>query len=278
MDLKSIGIENSDRIVELVVTYGSKIFLSLLVLIIGFWVIAIIGRALGFAMGKKEIDASLQGYLVKIATVILKIGLIISVASMVGIETTSFVAILGAAGLAIGFALQGSLANFAGGVLLLLLRPFKIGDYIQAQGEEGEVTAIDVFCTTLLTLDNLVVIIPNGPLAGEKMVNLTKEENRRVDLAIGISYSDDIGKAIQVLLESTKNDARILNESGPHAPFVGVTEYGDSSINLTFRVWCKTDDYWDVFFDTNKSIKETLDQAKISIPFPQRDVHMINEK
>lgn len=258
---------------EMVLIYAPKLLLAIVTLIIGLWIIKLITRAIAYVLEARQFDPSLQKWLASILGVLLKACLFISVISMIGVQTTSFIAILGAAGLAVGLALQGSLSNFAGGVLILIFKPFKVGDYIQAQGQEGVVDAIDVFCTFLTTLDNQQVILPNGPLAGDKLVNLTHQPKRRVDLSVGISYGDNIDKAQQALIAMAKKDPRILSE---HEPFVGVSEYGDNSINLVFWVWCKTDDYWDVFFDTNKKIKAALDGAGISIPFPQRDVHIVS--
>lgn len=257
---------------EMVMFYTPKLILALVTLVIGLWVISLIGKALDFVLEKREFDVSLRKWLSSIVLILLKACLFISVISMVGVQTTSFIAILGAAGLAVGLALQGSLANFAGGVLILIFKPYKVGDYVVAQGEEGVVDAIDVFCTFLITLDNQRVVLPNGPLASEKLVNVTHQPNRRVDLAVGISYNDDVEVAIKALNEMALSDKRVLKDP---EPFVGVVGYGDNSVDLTVRVWCDTADYWDVFFDINKAIKPALDNANISIPFPQRDVHFI---
>ncbi len=265
-----------NTITEMVVKYGTKVVMAIVVLIVGFWLIARITKIFNTTLGKKGFDESLQIYLGKMLGLLLKFGLIISIASMVGIETTSFVAIFGAAGLAVGLALQGSLSNFAGGVLILFFRPFKVGDFIQAQGEEGVVSAIDVFFTTVTTVDNRRVLLPNGPLAGEKMVNVGAEPTRRVDLSVGIGYGDDFNKACEVICKMAQEDSRIL--TNPEPPFVGITGFGDSAVDLTVRVWCKSSEYWPVFFDTNKRLKECLDKSGINIPFPQRDVHLHNVK
>ncbi len=254
--------------------YGPKVIGAIVVFIIGKWIIGKIVRVVEAALSKNNMDVSLSRYLGKIIRVVLLLLLIMTVAGMVGIETTSFIAILGASTLAIGMALQGSLANFAGGFLLLVFRPFKVGDYIVSDGEEGVVQEIGVFCTTLTTLDNRRIILPNGPLAGGKMTNVGVESNRRVDLSIGIGYGDDFNKAKTAIMEMAKGDNRILSEP---APFAGITDFGDSSVNLTVRVWCKSSDYWDVFFDTNQRLKECLDKAGVSIPFPQREVNIISD-
>ncbi|KZN37927.1 mechanosensitive ion channel protein [Pseudoalteromonas luteoviolacea S2607] len=275
MDIAEIDMQ---KIIDLItvhaVEFAPKFALAIITLILGLWLISLVGKAIDFLLEKREFNVSLRKWLSSVATVLLKACLFISVISMLGVKTTSFIAILGAAGLAVGLALQGSLSNFAGGVLILIFKPFQVGDYIVAQGEEGVVEAIDVFCTFLTTLDNRRIILPNGPLASEKVNNVTHEQIRRVDLAVGISYNNSVDEAEKALLEMAKNDSRILQEP---APFVGVVGYGDNSIDLTVWVWCKTDDYWDVYFDTNRAIKPALDSANVAIPFPQRDVHIIEK-
>jgi len=271
--METYSIDNvTGQITEMVLLYAPKLALAIITLFIGLWIIGLVTKALKYMLGKRDFDPSLKNWLCGMIAMLLKACLLISVISMIGVQTTSFIAILGAAGLAIGLALQGSLSNFAGGVLLLLFKPFKVGDYIVAQGEEGVVDSIDVFCTFITTLDNRGIILPNGPLASEKMINITKEPIRRVDLAVGISYDTNIEDAEAALIAMSQADGRVLADP---APFIGVNAYGDSAIDLTVRVWCKTDDYWDVYFDINKAIKPALDKAGISIPFPQRDVHLI---
>jgi len=203
--------------------------------------------------------------------VILKIMVIISVASMVGIAMTSFIAILGAAGLAVGLALQGSLANFAGGVLILIFKPFKVGDVITAQGFTAAVKEIQIFQTILKTPDNRTIIIPNAKLSNESLVNFSVEPTRRVDLVFGIGYNDDIEKARKVLQDIIAKDERILTDP---APFVRVSELADSSVNFTLRLWVNAADFWNVHFDTIESVKKQFDTNKISIPYPQMDVHV----
>lgn len=275
MDFLTNNTELMSKITEYGLTYGTKLVMAIVVLIIGFWVIKKIVQFMEKMLLKQNFDKAISLYLSKILRILMIVCLIISVASMVGIQTTSFIAILGAAGLAIGMALQGSLANFAGGFLLLVLRPFDVGDYIVVAGEEGSVVAIDVFSTVLTTLDNRRVVIPNGVVAGAKMINVGKESTRRVDLSIGIGYGDEFNKAKQAILEMAKGDSQILTTP---EPFVGITDFGDSSVNLTVRVWCKTADYWDVFFNTNQRLKECLDKSGVSIPFPQREVNIISQK
>ncbi|MBT4761210.1 MAG: mechanosensitive ion channel [Bdellovibrionaceae bacterium] len=257
----------------MIIVYTPKLLLALIVLFVGLWVIKVFSRGLEKVLEARRVDVSLRGFLVSFASIAFKLVLVIAVIDMVGIKTTSFVAILGAAGLAIGLALQGSLSNLAGGVMILSFRPFKTGDYIIAQGEEGTVQRIDVFTTWLNKLDNRRVILPNGPLASGAIINVTAEETRRVDIAVGVSYNSDIDQTRKVLLELAEKDARILKTP---EPFVGLAEMGDSSVNFTFRVWCKCEDYWGVYFDTNEAVKKALDANKLEIPFPQRDIHLYN--
>ncbi|MCG8535444.1 MAG: mechanosensitive ion channel [Pseudomonadales bacterium] len=272
MELTDVDVTGlTEKATEMTMFYAPKLLLAVITLIIGLWLIGIATRGIEYVLEKRNLDVSLRKWLSSITNVALKACLLISVISMIGVQTTSFLAVLGAAGLAIGLALQGSLSNFAGGVLILIFKPYQVGDYIQANGEEGVVEAIDVFFTFLKTLDNKHVILPNGPLANGNLVNFTRDEIRRVDLSVGISYNDNVDTAIDALIAMIKEDERALTDP---APFVGVTGYGDSSVDLTVRIWCKTEHYWDVFFDNNKKIKPALDGANITIPFPQRDVHM----
>lgn len=265
----------TEKAIQMLMVYGPKLLLSIVVLIFGLSFIGSLTDYIRKTMEKRGVEPSVVPFFINLVKWGLKILLLLSVASMMGVETTSFIAVLGAAGLAVGLALQGSLANFAGGVIILMFRPFKKGDYISVQGYEGAVESIDIFATIIKTIDNKKVIIPNGPLAGGPINNFTALETRRVDLAIGIGYNDDIRTAIKVLLEMCKKHPKALKDP---QPMVAVKEYGDSSINLTIRVWCNTEDYWEVFFALNEQIKYVLDENNISIPFPQRDVHIFNEK
>lgn len=269
--------QSSDQVQELLQTaytlclsYGPKLVLAIVTLIIGLWVINRFIRTLNNNLTSK-VDATLGQFVCSILSVILKVVLLISVASMVGIETTSFVAVLGAAGLAVGLALQGSLANFAGGVVILLFKPFKVGDLIEAQGYIGSVSEIQIFNTILKTGDNRVVIIPNGSLSSSSMVNINKETTRRVDLSFGIGYGDDIDQAKSLLQSLASHDARVLKDP---APVFVVAELADSSVNFTVRLWVNTSDYWGVFFDMQEGVKKAFDAHGISIPYPQQDVYM----
>ena len=264
-----------NKAIVMLMEYGPKVLLALLVLVMGLSIIKSAVRVLNSIFSQRKVDPTLTPFLINLVNWGLRILLLISVASMIGVETTSFVAVLGAASLAVGLALQGSLANFAGGVLILVFRPFIKGVYIDAQGEEGTVEEIDIFATVITTLDNKKVIIPNGALAGGAIENYTANRNRRVDLAVGISYDDDIKKACEVLKTMCDKNPKVLKHP---ETFVGVTEYGDNSINLTIRPWCKVEDYWDVFFEINEQIKYCLDENNLSIPYPQRDLHIISSK
>ena len=256
----------------MLMTYGPKLVLAILVLIIGLWLINKVVGGLRNNLTNK-VDATLGQFGSSIVSVIFKAILLISVASMIGIETTSFVAVLGAAGLAVGLALQGSLANFAGGVLILMFKPFRVGDLLDAQGYIGTVKEIQIFNTILKTADNRTVIIPNGALSNSSMVNINQEATRRVDFVFGIGYGDDIDLAKATLHELITKDERILRDP---APMVVLSELADSSVNFTVRVWVNTPDYWNVYFAMHESVKKEFDAKGISIPFPQQDVHLHN--
>ena len=220
---------------------------------------------------KKKVEITLHRFLLSILTTLLKAIQIIILASMLGIQTASFIAILGAAGLAIGLALQGSLANFAGGVLILLFRPFKNGDAIKAQGYVGSVEEIQIFNTILKTFDNQRIIIPNGLLSNGCVTNINVNGTRRVDMVFGIGYDDDITQAKTLLRSIIEADSRVLKDQ---AIDIWVGEHGDSSVNLFVRPWTNADDYWGVYFDMMENVKVEFDKAGISIPYPQQDVHM----
>ena len=264
----------TQKIIDLAIVYGPKLLLAIIVLIIGLWIIKLINKGLNKAMEKGDVDISLRKFLGSLAGILLKVLLLISVASMIGIATTSFVAILGAAGLAVGLALQGGLANFAGGVLILIFKPFKVGDFIDAQGYMGTVHEITIFTTILKTPDNKTVVIPNGALSNGSMVNFSTEPTRRVEFVFGIGYNDDILKTKSVLNSIVEADARILKDP---KPIIAVGELAESSVKFKVMVWCNSSDYWDVFFDTQEKVKLTFDKEGISIPFPQRDIHVYNK-
>lgn len=261
----------STKLIDVLIEYGPKVILAVLTLLIGLRVINALVKVSLKGIAKSSTDPTLQSFIGSLLTWVLKIMLFISVASMIGIQTTSFVAVLGAAGLAIGLALQGTLANFAGGVLCLLFKPYKIGDLISAQGELGVVKEIQIFTTVLLSPENKTIIVPNGSMMNGNIINISNEGKIRVDLTIGISYDSDIKKAKKVLLGVMEADSRILKDP---AAFVGVSELADSAINLAVRPWCNPADYWGVHFDTLENCKIALDEASVTIPFPQMDVHV----
>tara|TARA_B110000902_G_scaffold81068_1_gene96228 strand:- start:474 stop:1319 length:846 start_codon:yes stop_codon:yes gene_type:complete len=252
---------------ELAETYLPKIALAILTLIVGWWLIGRINHGFKKLLTRKKVDISLVPFLCSMTNATLKVLLFVSVASMVGIETTSFVAVLGAASLAVGFALQGSLANFAGGVLILLFKPFKVGDLIESDGVLGVVQSITVLNTILATPADNTAILPNGQVANNKVLNYTKENNRRVDLTVGIGYDEDIEKAKKVLVEAMKNVPNVLESP---APFVGVLGFGDSSVDLVVRPYAKSAEYWNVYFAANEAIKKALDDNNIEIPYPHQ--------
>lgn len=260
-----------DQIMDLAAYYIPKVALAILTLIVGLWAIRWIVRLLVKVLDKNSIDISLRYFLQSIVGVVLKVVLIISVASMVGIATTSFVAVLGAAGLAIGLALQGSLSNFAGGVLILLLKPYRVGDLISAQGHTAVVREIQIFYTILTTGDNQTIIIPNSKLSNDTIINFSLEQQRRVDMVFSIGYGDDMKKAKAILHKLTSSDARILKE--PETQIM-VSELAANSVDIKVRAWVQSNDYWGVFFDMQERVKEAFDTAGISIPFPQTDVHL----
>jgi small conductance mechanosensitive channel len=265
-----------ERLYGLFVRYGMKLLLAIVVLIVGLIVIRWITKTMVKLMKRRNVNESLIPFLKSLTNILLKVMLIISVMGMVGIEMTSFIAVLGAAGLAVGLALQGTLQNFAGGVMILLFKPYQVGDFIEAQGFMGTVKEIQIFTTILTTPDNRKVIIPNSPLATGSITNFSAMPIRRIDFSFGIAYDDDIDKAKKILLKMADEDARVLKEDNP--PEVMVEELGDSSVNLKLRVWVNSEDYWALYFDIIEGGKKLFDKAGISIPFPQRDVHIYNHK
>lgn len=255
---------------ELLLTFGPRVIGAVVVLIVGLWIIRVLVNATGKLMVKQGVEPSIVPFVKGILGAVLRVGLIISVIQMIGIETTSFIAVLGAAGLAIGMALSGTLQNFAGGVMLLLFKPYKVGDFIEAQGHTGTVHSIQIFNTVLKTPDNKTVILPNSPISTGPIVNFSTEPQRRVDMSFGIGYDDNIDEAKQTLQELINKDDRILKEP---APLIVVAELADSSVNITVRVWTASGDYWGVFFDMHERVKKMFDAKQISIPFPQLRVH-----
>lgn len=261
----------SDQIMELIMQYGPKLIGAIITLIVGLWIIKMITGAFSKGMEKRNVDASLRPFLKSLVSTMLKVFLIVSVLSMMGITMTSFVAIIGAAGLAVGMALSGTLQNFAGGVIILIMKPFKVGDWIDAQGYSGTVNAIQIFNTILKTPDNKTIIIPNGGLSTGALTNYSTEPTRRVDWTFGIGYGDKIEDARAILNDILNADERIFKDP---VPFIQVSELADSSVNLATRVWVNSGDYWGVYMETMEKVYNAFNEKGINIPFPQMDVHV----
>jgi small conductance mechanosensitive channel len=255
----------------IVATYGLNIVAAIIILIVGLWLAKFLSKSVTKMMLKKGVDATLTKFLGSIVKVGIIAFVIMAVISRLGIETTSFVAVLGAVGLAIGFALQGSLSNIAAGVMIIIFRQIKVGDFIEGGGKMGSVETVGIFSTTLTTPDNKVIYVPNSKLVGDNIVNYSVKDTRRVDLVFGIGYSDDIDKAKNVISRILDGNSKILKDP---APQIVVSELADSSVNFHVRPWVNSPDYWDVYFNTTEQVKKQFDAENISIPFPQRDVHM----
>ena len=267
--------EQIDSIIELIIFYGVKIIVAILIFVVGKWIAGIVRKMLRRTMEKSKVDIVLIGFLSSIAYYLLLVAVVIAAISQLGIETTSLVAVLGAAGLAVGFALQGSLSNFASGVLIILFRPFKVGDFVEAGGVMGVVDEIGILMTEMHTPDNKGIIVPNSQVMGAHIVNFNAHETRRCDMTFGIGYGDSIDKAKEILNSIVESDERCLKDP---APTIAVAEHGDSSVNIVCRPWVKAADYWAVLFDTHEAVKKRFDDEGVSIPFPQRDVHLFQEK
>ncbi len=263
------------KVWEIVTIYGLKVIVALAVFIIGRWVSGLVKKLLERILTKKSVDPTIVSFVVSLAYIALLTFVVLAALGQLGIQTTSFVAIIGAAGLAIGLALQGSLANFAAGFLMIILRPFKVGDVIEGAGVLGSVEKIDVFTTQLKTGDNKTIIIPNAKLTSDNITNYSSKGTRRVDLVFGIGYGDDIDRAKKVISEILEADERILKSP---VPIIGVLELAESSVNIAVRPWVNTADYWNVYFDTMESVKKRFDNDDITIPFPQRDIHVFEHK
>jgi small conductance mechanosensitive channel len=272
VSMNGIG-ELASVFLDKVISYLPSIIAALVILILGLWVIKLIIGRLRKVMEKREVDPGVRGFALSILGVVLKILLFIVIITKLGVETTSFAAILAAAGLAIGLALQGSLSNFAGGVLIIILKPYRVGDFIEAQGESGSVTEISIFYTILTTPNNQRIVIPNGQLSNNKVTNYSYEPTRRNVMTVGISYDSDIKKSREVLLNIVNSDERTLKDP---APVVFVGGLGDNSVDLSLRFWANQADYWGLHFDTIEKLKTELEDAGVSFPFPQRDVHLFD--
>lgn len=262
----------ADKIYEYLATYGLSVLAAAVIFFVGRWLAKLISKLVGKGMTKAKVDKTLVIFGQNLCYTALLIFVIIATLAKLGIQTASFIAVVGVAGLAVGLALQGSLANFASGVLMLIFKPFKVGDFVEAAGAKGTVKEIQIFNTVLVAPDNVKVIIPNAQVTGGNILNYSVNGTRRVDLVVGVSYEDDLKKAQKVIEQVLVTDDRVLKDP---APTVAVSELGDSSVNFVVRPWVKSADYWDVYFDITAKVKLSLDQNGISIPYPQRDIHMI---
>lgn len=256
-------------------TFGLKLIAALLIFFIGRWIAKLVQNGLEKGMLRTHVDPVLVTFTVNMAYAALMVFVVLAALGQLGVQTTSFIAVLGAAGLAVGLALQGSLSNFAAGVMIIIFRPFKIGDYVEGAGTGGTVKAIHIFTTTLTTPDNKRVVVPNSKMMGDNITNYSAEGTRRVDLTASISYGDSIDKARVALLDVLAKEPRVLKDP---APFVGVLKLAESSVEFAVRPWVKSEDYGDVSFAMTEEIKKRLDADGFTMPFPQRDVHIYNEK
>jgi small conductance mechanosensitive channel len=262
--------------IEMLAPHVMSILKAILVLAIGWWVIGKVGKGFSKMLEKSRVDDNLKPFLKTILSAAMKVMLLIAVIGMLGVQTSSFVAILGAAGLAVGLALQGSLSNFAGGVIILLLKPFKVGEFIDAGGRMGTVKEIQVFHTMLTTIDNRLIIIPNGELANSSVVNFSRMGDRRLDLTFNVAYGSNIEEVKQLVLEIVHADERVLRE--PAEPFVRMGNMGDSALDIVTRVWVDGANYWPLHFDLVEKVYNTFTAKGINIPFPQMDVHVFDKK
>lgn len=259
------------KVWELLTIYGLKVIAAIAVFIIGRWIAKMLTSLSEKVMNKRQVDPTVVSFVANMIYIALLVFVVLAALGQLGIQTTSFIAVIGAAGLAIGLALQGSLANFAAGFLMIIFRPFKVGDFIEGAGVTGTVEAIHIFTTQLLTPDNKTVIIPNASLTAGNITNYSAKGTRRVDLVMGIGYEDDIDHAKKVIMGVLAKEERILKDP---ATTIAVVELADSSVNFAVRPWVEADDYWDVYFNLTENIKKSFDAEGISIPFPQRDVHI----
>jgi len=255
--------------------YGLKVVAAIVIFVVGRWVARALRNVAKKMMAKGDVDETLISFVGNLTYITLLAFVIIAALNQLGIQTTSFIAVIGAAGLAIGLALQGSLANFAAGVLMIIFRPFKAGDYIEGAGVAGTVEEVQIFATQLKTPDNKKIIVPNAKMMGDNITNYSAKDTRRVDMVIGVGYGDDLKKVREVLEDILAKDDRILEDP---APTIGVLELGDNSVNFAVRPWVKTEDYWGAYFDVTETVKRRFDEEGISIPYPQRDVHLYEYK
>ena len=259
------------KMIDLGISVGSKILLAIVVFLVGRWIVRRLNKLLAKILEKRHVEASLSTFVKSLVNITLTLLLIIVVIGVLGLETSSFIALFASAGVAIGMALSGTLQNFAGGVMILLFKPFKVGDTIEAQGQSGTVREIQIFNTILATPDNKIIIIPNGGLSTGLMKNYSREATRRVDWEFGIAYGDDYTKAKAVIARLLDADGRVLKDP---AYFIALTSLGESSVNIVVRAWVNAGDYWGVYFDMNEKVYKTFAEENLNIPFPQLDVHL----
>jgi small conductance mechanosensitive channel len=264
-----------NTVYELLTVYGLRVIAAIVIFIVGRWVALGVAKIIKRIMLKSKVDETLVSFVRNLCYVALLAFVVIAALNQLGIQTASLIAVLGAAGLAIGLALQGSLGNFAAGVLMVIFKPFKVGDFIEGAGTAGIVEKVEIFTTQLKTPDNKTVIVPNAKLTGDNITNFTVKGTRRVDFVFGIGYSDDIDKARGIIKEIIDQDERVMKEP---EPAILVSELADSSVNLTVRAWTSANDYWSFYFDMIESVKKQFDAQGVSIPFPQRDVHIYEHK
>jgi small conductance mechanosensitive channel len=267
MDVQAI----LQKIYEYLATYWLQVVAAIVIFIVGRWLAKLISKLIGRAMKRAKVDDTLTSFVEHLSYTAMLVFVVIAAINKLGVDTASFAVVVGAAGLAIGFALQGSLANFAAGIMLIIFKPFKVGDFVELAGKKGTVKEIQIFNTILNSPDNVMVIIPNGQVTSTNIMNYTANGTRRVDLVVGVSYDDDLKKAKQVIEQVLAGDDRILADP---PTTVAVSELGDSSVNFVVRPWVKSADYWAVYFAFTENVKLALDKNGITIPYPQRDIHM----
>ncbi len=259
----------SGNLQSIIANYGMKLLLAIVFLLVGLWVVKLVVNLIEKKIQGKY-DRTLTSFMISVSRAVLLILLFISIASTIGIEVASFVAVLGAASFAVGFALQGSLSNFAGGVMLLIFRPFSAGDTIEVSGYKGKVQEIQILYTIMTTFDNKKIYIPNGNVATDSITNYSAMDKRRVDLTFGIGYDDDFHEAIALLKDLASKHDLVLDDP---EPLIRVTEHAGSSVNIACKLWVKGPDYWTVYFDMHEDVKDAFDEAGIGIPYPQLDIH-----
>ena len=276
LDATNVAVSKyTDMAITYASEYGLKIVAALLIFVIGKWAVKKLTAVTKTVMEKANVDKTLVEFAESLIYFVLLMVVVLAALNTLGINTTSFIAIFGAAGLAIGLALQGSLANVGAAVLIIIFRPFKVGDFVEAGGATGTVEDVNLFSTIIAPLDNRTVIVPNAAIVGGNIINYSMKPQRRVDHVFGIGYDDDLRLAKEVLMEIMATDERVLQDP---APFVAVSELGDNSVNFTTRAWVETADYWDVYFEMIEKVKLTFDEKGISFPYPQMDVHLDKEE